>query len=72
MGAWRKALVSGRSRLSDKGGRGGSQKNFFGPLGLSLVAKLVDTQDPCAPPLDLPLLVILGLISLVAFISVTL
>ena len=45
---------------------GGSQKSFFGPLGLSLVAKLVDTQDPRAPPLDLPLLVILGLISLVA------
>ena len=50
----------------------GSQKYFFGPLGLSLVAKLVDTQEPHAPPLDLPLLVILGLISLVAFISVTL
>ena len=49
-----------------------SQKYFFGPLGLSLVAKLVDTQEPHAPPLDLPLLVILGLISLVAFISVTL
>ena len=48
-------------------GRGGLKK-FFSALWASVWSQslIVDTQDPWVPPLDLPLLVILGLISFVA------
>ena len=52
------------SRPLDKRGGVVSQKNFFGPSGLSLVQKIMEGGSaPRVPPMDPPLLGIMFLVS---------